>query len=88
MWEYWVGKEWWSLYLWDGIYNFVGCGFIEFMVLKVYCKLWCYGDNLYWIRVCLEMGGYDEVLVCDCIFLNFVYVLNYIIIVVVILGSS
>jgi predicted phage baseplate assembly protein len=88
MWEYWSGKDWRPLYPRDGTHNFAGCGFVEFTAPKVHRKSRRYGDSLYWIRARLEMGGYDEVPVCDRILLNSVYASNYTTTAAVTLGSS
>ena len=88
MWEYWSGNAWRPLYPKDGTHNFTGCGFIAFTAPKVHRKSRRYGDNLYWMRARLEMGGYDEVPVCDRILLNSVYASNYSTTATVTLGSS
>ena len=70
VWEYWNGKEWALLLPRDGTENFTVAGFLEFVGPKIQRKTKRYGDNLYWLRARLEMGGYDEPPVCDRIMLN------------------
>jgi hypothetical protein len=88
VWEYWAGKEWALLFPKDGSKNFTGSGFVQFLGPKNHRKSRRYGDNLYWIRARLEMGGYDEPPICDRVLLNTVYASNYTSFRETILGSS
>ncbi len=88
VWEYWNGKEWALLLPKDDTDNFRSCGFVHFVGPKVQRKTRRYGDNLFWIRARLEMGGYDEPPVCDRILLNSVYASNYVTYPETTLGSS
>jgi len=88
VWEHWSGKEWALLLPKDHTDNFTACGFVEFVGPKVQRKTRRYGDNLYWVRARLEMGGYDEPPVCDRIMLNAVYASNYTTYPETVLGSS
>jgi len=76
VWEYWNGKEWSLLLPRDGTESFTVAGFLQFVGPKAQRKSKRYGDNLYWIRARLEMGGYDEPPVCDRIMLNAVTAAN------------
>jgi len=69
-WEYWNGKSWRPLAPSDGTYGFVQSGFVEFVGPTDQRKARRFGDNLYWLRARLEMGGYDEVPRVDAIRLN------------------
>lgn len=88
VWEYWNGKEWALLLPRDQTDNFTACGFVQFMGPKVMRKTRRYGDNLYWVRARLEMGGYDEPPVCDRILLNSVHASSYTTYPETVLGSS
>ncbi|MFT5431174.1 MAG: hypothetical protein ACI9OJ_001853 [Myxococcota bacterium] len=88
VWEHWSGKEWSLLLPRDHTDNFTACGFVDFIGPKVQRKNRRYGDNLYWIRARLEMGGYDEPPVCDRIMLNAVHASNYTTFPETVLGSS
>ena len=57
VWEYWSGKEWSLLLPEDETENFTSAGFLWFVGPKVMRKTRRYGDNLYWLRARLEMGG-------------------------------
>ena len=60
IWEYWNGRGWSNLYPKDGTSNFTQNGFLEFVGPKDMRKGRRFGDNLYWVRARLEMGGYDQ----------------------------
>ena len=77
IWEYWSGTEWALLFPKDMTDNFRSAGFVSFVGPKNHRKSRRYGDNLYWIRARLEMGGYDEPPVCDRVLLNSVYASNH-----------
>jgi hypothetical protein len=88
IWEYWSGKEWALLFPKDGTSNFRGAGFVEFVGPKQHRKSRRYGDDLYWIRARLEMGGYDEPPSCNRILMNAVYAAHHTTFSETILGSS
>ena len=88
VWEFWTGKEWALLFPKDGTANFTGAGFVEFMGPKGHRKSRRYGDNLYWVRARLEMGGYDEPPVCNRILTNSVFASHRTTYPQTILGSS
>ncbi len=88
VWECWNGKEWALLLPRDDTDNFTACGFVHFVGPKIQRKTRRYGDNLFWMRARLEMGGYDEPPVCDRVLLNSVYASNYTTYPETVLGSS
>lgn len=88
IWEYWNGKEWALLLPKDDTRNFTSSGFLRFVGPKVQRKTRRYGDNLFWLRARLEMGGYDEPPVSDRILLNSVYASHYVTYPETVLGSS
>ena len=76
VWEYWTGKTWGPLAPRDTTENFTQAGFIEFVGPTDMRKGRRFGDNLYWLRARLEMGGYDEAPRVDRVMLNATYALN------------
>ena len=60
VWEYWSGRGWSNLYPRDGTRNFSQSGFLEFTGPKDHRTSRRFGDNLYWLRARLEMGGFDQ----------------------------
>lgn len=88
VWEYWNGKSWANLYPKDGTRNFSHSGFVEFVGPKDFRKGRRFGDNLYWIRARLEMGGYDQPPRVNRVLLNTVEAYNLTSYGETVLGSS
>lgn len=76
VWEYWAGKSWSPLLPHDWTDNFTQSGFMQFVGPKDLRTSKRFGDNLYWLRARLEMGGYDVPPRIERIVLNSVYSLN------------
>lgn len=70
VWEYWGGRQWSPLAPEDSTENFTQPGFVEFVGPKGARKSKRFGDNLYWMRARLEMGGYDQSPRVDRVLLN------------------
>ncbi len=87
-WEYWNGREWTSLGVTDHTQNFIQSGLIDFIGPKNFLPTKRFGENLYWVRARLEMGGYVEIPYVNHIALNCVHALNYQTIRNELLGSS
>ena len=75
-WEYWNGKSWRPLAPDDGTYGFTQSGFLSFVGPKDQRRDRRFGDNLYWLRARLEMGGYEDPPRVDAILTNAVYCEN------------
>lgn len=88
IWEYFSGKGWQSLYPKDETENFTKSGFLEFVGPKDHRKGKRFGDNLFWLRARLEMGGYHKILTVENILFNSVYASNLTTYGDTILGSS
>ncbi len=76
VWEYFAGREWKNLFPSDTTMNFTRSGFIEFIGPTDQRKSKRFGENLYWIRCRLEMGGYDQLPRINHIALNTVPAAN------------
>lgn len=76
VWEYWDGKSWIELSVTDGTHAFTESGYIEFMGPKEMAPTRKFGENLFWIRVRLEMGGYEELPKIDHVLFNTVEAVN------------
>src|SRR5690606_17875967 len=70
VWEYWNGKEWLDLGVIDRTRAFTESGFIEFTGPKDMSPNKKFGENLFWLRCRLEMGGYEQLPRVDHILMN------------------
>lgn len=77
-WEYWNGKSWRPLAPDDGTHGFTQSGFLGFVGPSDQRRARRFGDNLYWLRARLEMGGYEEAPRLDAILTNAVMAENVI----------
>lgn len=73
VWEYWNGREWHALMPRDYTANFAHSGFVQFVGPKDLRPTRRFGDELYWVRARLEMGGYDVPPRIQQVLLNCVY---------------
>lgn len=76
VWEYWNGKDWCDLIVSDGTRAFTESGYVEFLGPKDMAPTRKFGENLFWLRVRLEMGGYEELPRIDHILFNTVEAIN------------
>ncbi|MBM4321117.1 MAG: putative baseplate assembly protein, partial [Deltaproteobacteria bacterium] len=76
VWEYFAGKEWKNLFPEDTTRNFTQSGFVEFIGPTDHRSGKRFGENLFWIRCRLEMGGYDQLPRINHIALNTVPAAN------------
>ena len=76
IWEYWNGKSWIELSVTDGTHAFTESGYLEFMGPKDMAPTRKFGENLFWLRVRLEMGGYEELPKIDHVLFNTVEAVN------------
>ena len=76
VWEYWDGKVWSDLNVSDGTRSFTESGYLSFIGPKDMAPTRKFGENLFWIRVRLEMGGYEELPHIDHIMFNTVQAVN------------
>lgn len=76
VWEYWDGKAWEDLNVKDRTRAFTETGYLEFLGPKTMAPTRKFGENLYWMRVRLEMGGYEELPKIDHILFNTVEAVN------------
>ena len=76
VWEYWDGKSWSDLNVTDGTRAFTESGYLEFLGPKDMAPTRKFGENLFWMRVRLEMGGYEELPRIDHILFNTVEAVN------------
>lgn len=88
VWEFWSGKGWQNLYPKDGTANFTQTGFVVFVGPKNFRQCKRFGENLYWLRARLEMGGYVEPPVIKNILLNTITAANQTTYIDTPLGSS
>ena len=88
VWEYWTGRAWQSLLPEDGTRNFTQAGFVAFTGPKDHRRSKQFGDELFWLRARLEMGGYDVAPRVDRVLLNGVMASNVTTFRDTVLGSS
>ena len=88
VWEYWSGKSWSPLLPHDHTNNFTQAGFVQFVGPKDQRMSKRFGENLYWMRARLEMGGFDVPPEIERIILNSVHALNITTFRDTVLGSS
>lgn len=70
VWEYWNGKEWSDLGVMDGTRAFTESGFLRFLGPKNMSPTTRFGEDLFWLRARLEMGGYEQLPRIDHVLLN------------------
>lgn len=88
VWEYWAGKHWQALLPRDYTGHLTHSGFLRFVGPKDFRKTKRFGDELFWIRARLEMGGYDVPPRIQSVLLNCVSASNITTFRDTILGSS
>lgn len=76
VWEFWDGKNWGSLLPRDETNGLTRSGFIRFRGPKSFKKSKRFGENFFWLRARLEMGGYDLMPQIDRILMNAVIAKN------------
>lgn len=76
MWEYWDGKSWLDLGVNDGTRAFTESGYIDFLGPREMAPTRKFGENLFWLRVRLENGGYEELPRINHIMFNTVDAVN------------
>ena len=69
-WEYWDGKDWSDLNVTDETHALTESGYVSFLGPTDMATTRKFGENLYWIRVRLEMGGYEELPHIDHVLFN------------------
>ena len=75
-WEYWNGRDWTELNVDDGTRGFTESGYLRLLGPKDMAPTRKFGENLFWLRVRLEMGGYEELPSIDHIMFNTVEAIN------------
>jgi len=90
VWEYSDGKKWAPLPITDHTQNFARSGMLEFIGPKKFAwrRVKRFGDELFWLRARLEMGGYDRMPRIARVLMNSVRVVNYFTVKNELLGSS
>jgi len=88
IWEFWSGKRWLDLPVEDETCNLTQSGFVEFIAPKNHRVGKRFGQQAYWIRVRLEMGGYHTPPKLQQIMLNAVRASNVVTYTETVLGSS
>jgi hypothetical protein len=88
LWEYWNGKDWHPLLPRDHTANLTQSGFLQFVGPKDLRPTRRFGDELYWVRARLEMGGFDVPPRIERVLLNSVYASNIMTFQNAVLGSS
>lgn len=88
VWEYFNGRQWVNLFPEDETRGFQQSGFVRFIGPPDFRRSKHFGENLYFIRARLEMGGYVEQPRILRILLNSVRAYNYTTYGETILGSS
>ncbi len=75
-WEYWDGRAWTDLGVEDGTHSFTESGYIKFLGPKQMAPTRKFGAKLFWLRVRMEMGGYEQLPRVSHILFNTVPALN------------
>lgn len=75
-WEYWDGKDWIDLNVTDGTHALTESGYVSFLGPKDMATSRKFGETLFWIRVRLVMGGYEELPHLDHVMFNTVHAIN------------
>ena len=90
VWEYSDGKKWVPLPVTDHTQSFTHSGMLEFIGPKKFAwrRVKRFGDELFWLRARLEMGGYDRMPKVARALLNSVRVVNHFTVRDELLGSS
>ncbi|MCA9562485.1 MAG: putative baseplate assembly protein [Myxococcales bacterium] len=90
VWEYSDGKKWIPLPVTDNTRNFSTSGMVEFIGPKKFAwrRAKRFGDELFWLRCRLEMGGYDRMPRISRVLLNSVPVSNHLTVRNELLGSG
>lgn len=70
VWEYFNGTKWLDLGVDDGTRAFTESGFLRFVGPRDMGPVKKFGENLFWIRSRLEMGGYEQLPRVDHVLLN------------------
>jgi len=76
VWEYFNGKDWKNLFPQDETRGFLQSGFVRFVGPKGFRRSKHFGENLYFIRARLEMGGFVEPPRIQRVLLNSAYARN------------
>ncbi len=76
VWEYWNGHDWGELNVDDSTLAFTESGYLRLLGPKDMAPTRKFGENLFWLRVRLEMGGYEELPSIDHILFNTVEAVN------------
>lgn len=76
VWEYFNGEGWKELFVNDNTDNFRESGFVDFIVPSDSVSSENFGKNLYWYRVSLISGSFENNPVVKDILINSVYVKN------------
>ena len=87
-WEYWQGREWKAFFPDDGTRNFTQSGYVSFIGFQDSRKTQRFGTKCFWLRVRLEMGGYDQMPRVSAIRLNSVDAANLVTLRDEVLGAS
>ncbi|MBL6975481.1 MAG: putative baseplate assembly protein [Deltaproteobacteria bacterium] len=88
VWEFYDGKNWSNLFPEDETRGFLQSGFVRFVGPPKFRKSKRFGENLYFVRARLEMGGYVEPPRIQSISLNSVYARNLTTFGTTVLGAS
>ncbi|MFA5624126.1 MAG: putative baseplate assembly protein [Bradymonadales bacterium] len=88
VWEYWDGRAWLDLGVNDETRAFTETGYIDFLGPREMAPTRKFGENLFWIRVRLEMGGYEELPRINHVMFNTVEAVNRRTLTFEILGSG
>jgi hypothetical protein len=90
VWEYTDGKDWANLGVTDNTKSFTRSGGVDFVGPRKFAwkKAKRFGDELYWLRARLEMGGYDQMPKITRVLLNSTRVMNHQTVRNEVLGSS
>ena len=88
VWEYFNGRTWQNLFPQDETRGFLHSGFVRFIGPVDFRKCKRFGENLYYLRARLEMGGYVEPPRIRRVLLNSAYVSNLTTFDETVIGSS
>ena len=90
VWEYSDGKKWVPLPVTDNTERFTQSGMLEFIGPKKFAwrRVKRFGDELFWLRARLEMGGYDRMPRVARVLLNSTRVVNHLTVRGELVGSS
>jgi hypothetical protein len=90
LWEFSDGKKWVPLPVTDGTLNFTRSAMLEFIGPKKFAwrKSKRFGDDLFWLRARLEMGGYDQMPKIARVLMNSTHAVNHLTLRDEVMGSS